>query len=49
MSGGNHSLTAGIANGEGFVTSTVTHDITALYPLLRFQALGHLVITMLGH
>lgn len=35
--GGNHSLTAGISNCEGSVTSTETQDISPLYPHVHYN------------
>lgn len=40
--GGNHSLTAGIANGEGHVNSTEVHDLTPLYPHVKYDGVSFL-------
>lgn len=42
VSGGNHSMAAGIANGEGFVTSTDVQDLTPLYSHVRYDGLDFL-------
>ena len=40
--GGNHSMAAGIANVEGFVTSTDVQDLTPLYSYVRYDGLDFL-------
>ncbi|MBJ7223490.1 MULTISPECIES: DUF6710 family protein [unclassified Brenneria] len=40
VGGGNHSMTAGIANGEGYVTSTDVQDLTPLYAHVRYDGLA---------
>lgn len=42
--GGNHSIAAGIANGEGFVTSADVQDLSPLYPYVRYDGLSFLRI-----
>ncbi|MCL2886328.1 MAG: hypothetical protein FWF20_06015 [Betaproteobacteria bacterium] len=42
--GGNHSMAAGIANGEGFVTSTEVQDLTPLYAYVQYDGLSFLRI-----
>lgn len=42
VSGGNHSMTAGIANGEGHVNSTEVHNLTPLYPHVQYDGIDFL-------
>lgn len=40
VNGGNHSLAAGIANGEGHVDSTEVHDLAPLYPHVQYDGIA---------